>query len=42
MKDKNRKFSHYTDSTLLFKPMFQELDAALNLVISFQRTGRMT
>ena len=42
MKDKNRKFSHYTHSTLLFKPMFQEFDAALYLVISFQRTGRMT
>ena len=42
IKDKNRKFSHYTPSTLLYKPMFQELNAALYLVISFQRTGRMT
>ena len=30
IKDKNRKFSHYTHSTLLYKPMFQELDASID------------
>ena len=30
MKDKNRKFSHYTHSTLLYKPMFQELDGSID------------